>query len=86
MSNTTNESQPRKSLKVAFKTSLKTYVAGLDRLYSYQTEDDLVVGQAIKVESPKGLKQAVVVSIDKDFNSKDAKRFNGLANAYAEKL
>ena len=86
MSNTTSESQPRKLLKVAFKSCLLSYVPRLDKLYSYQTEDDLVVGQVVKVESPKGLKQAVVVSIDKDFNSKDAKRFNGLANAYAEKL
>ena len=85
MSNTTNESRPRKSLRVAFKSSLKSYVAGLDQLYTYQTEDDLEVGEAIKVETPKGLKRAVVISIDEVFNAKAAKRFNGLANAYKDK-
>lgn len=70
-----------KTIMVAFTNK---YIPHRDTAYTYRTEDDFEIGEVCNVETPKGLKRAMVVSIDKEYNHAAEKRWGKLKNAFKQ--
>lgn len=53
-----------------------------DPLYTYKTADEVKPTQVVKVETPEGLKNALVVLVDLKYDKISEKRFGGLKQAW----
>lgn len=67
-----------KTIKVSF---VKNPGAN-DPLYTYKTADDVKTTQIVAVETPDGIKNALVVLVDIKYDKISEKRFGGLKQAW----
>ena len=67
------------TVKVTF---ARNFNPNIDTAYTYQTEDDVEVGQLVWVKTNQGPKKVKILSIDEEFDKATLARFGSLAYCY----
>ena len=64
------------SLKTVQCTYAKNFTPGYDRVYTFETEDDVVPGELVWAEDDvKGHVEVQVIKVDEEYNESIARRF-----------